>query len=137
VQKFEARKAQLQQRVSLIEQLRKGQQAPVHILDEISKSLPDRLWLTDVTQTGQDFTIGGFTTELTAVSDFVANLETTKWFKRPIEIIDSQVQSDPKTGDLVKFSIKATFSDPTAPPAPPTAPRPAGAAAPPAGAPAQ
>ena len=45
VQKFETRKAVLQQRVTLIEQLRRGQSAPVHVLDEISKAIPDRLWL--------------------------------------------------------------------------------------------
>ena len=102
VQKFEARKAQLQQRVSLIEQLRSGQSAPVHVLDEISKSLPDRLWLTDMTQTGNEFSISGMTTSMTAVSDFIANLEATRWFKRPVEIVDSQVQSDAKVGDLVQ-----------------------------------
>jgi type IV pilus assembly protein PilN len=115
VQKFEARKAQLQQRVTLIEQLRSGQSAPVHVLDEISKSLPDRLWLTDMTQTGSEFAIAGMTTSMTAVSDFIANLEATRWFKRPVEIIDSQVQTDAKAGDLVKFSIKAQFQDPSAP----------------------
>jgi type IV pilus assembly protein PilN len=119
VQKFEARKAQLQQRVTIIEDLRKGQQAPVHVLDEISKSLPERLWLTEVTQTGADFTMHGWTTSMTALSDFVANLEATRWFKRPVEILDSQMQSDAKTGDLVKFSVKAAFVDPTAPPTPP------------------
>jgi type IV pilus assembly protein PilN len=127
VQKFEARKAQLQQRVSLIEQLRSGQSAPVHVLDEISKSLPDRLWLTDMTQTGSEFTISGMTTSMSGVSDFIANLEATRWFKRPVEILDSQVQTDPKAGDLVKFSIKAAFQDPDAPVAVPPAGR--GAAA--------
>src|SRR5262245_43811335 len=120
VQKFEARKAQLQQRVSIIEQLRNGQSAPVHVLDEISKSLPDRLWLTDMTQTGNEFAISGMTTSMTAVSDFIANLEATQWFKRPVEIVDSQVQTDAKVGDLVKFAIKAQFQDPGAP-APPAA----------------
>jgi type IV pilus assembly protein PilN len=118
VQKFEARKAQLQQRVSLIEQLRSGQSAPVHVLDEISKSLPDRLWLTDMTQTSNEFTISGMTTSMSGVSDFIANLEATRWFKRPVEIVDSQVQSDAKAGDLVKFSVKAAFQDPDAPAAP-------------------
>jgi type IV pilus assembly protein PilN len=122
VQKFEARMAQLQQRVSLIEQLRSGQSAPVHVLDEISKSLPDRLWLTDMTQTGNEFAISGMTTSMTAVSDFIANLEATRWFKRPVEILDSQVQTDAKVGDLVKFSIKAQYQDPEAPaPAKPAA----------------
>jgi len=118
VRKFESQKAMLQQRVTLIEQLRKGQYAPVHLLDELSRSLPDRLWLSDLTQTGADFTIGGMTDSLTAVSDFVANLEGTRWFKKPVEILDSQVQPDPKAGDLIKFQIKAQFVDPTAPEAP-------------------
>jgi type IV pilus assembly protein PilN len=114
VRKFEAQKALLQQRVSLIEQLRKGQSAPVHLLDEVSKSLPERLWLSEMTQTGPDFTISGMTDSLSAVSDFVANLENTRWFKKPVEIVDSQVQSDQKAGDLIRFQIMATFVDPTA-----------------------
>jgi len=126
VRKFESRKALLQTRVSLIEELRKGQQAPVHLLDEISKSLPERLWLNDLTQTGADFTMSGMTDSHTAVSDFVANLEGTKWFRKPVEIVDSQVQSDVKTGDLIKFQVKAQFVDPSAPPPPPAAAKPAG-----------
>ncbi len=117
VQKFEARKAQLQQRVTLIEQLRRGQSGPVHLLDEISKALPDRLWLTQLTQKGDDFTLDGMTTSLTGLSDFVASLEASTWFKKPVDIIDSQVQND-KAGDIFKFSIKATFNNPEAPPPP-------------------
>jgi type IV pilus assembly protein PilN len=128
VQKFEARKAQLQQRVTLIEELRKGQLAPVRVLDEISRSLPERLWLSEMKQTGAEFALTGVTTNLNALSDFIANLEATKWFKRPVEIVDSQVQADPKTGDLVKFSIKATFSDPSAPAPAPKPPLKPGAA---------
>ena len=116
VQKFESRKAQLQQRVTLIEQLRSGQAAPVHVLDKISRSLPERLWLTDMKQTGQDFVINGLGTSMTALTDFIANLEATNRFKKPVEIVDSQVQSDKSGTELVRFSIKATFFDPDAPP---------------------
>jgi type IV pilus assembly protein PilN len=116
VQKFEARKAQLQQRVTLIEQLRSGQSASVHVLDKVSRSLPDRLWLTELKQSGQDITINGFGTSMTALSDFIANLENTNRFKKPVEIVDSQAQSDKKTDtELVRFSIKAVYFDPDAP----------------------
>jgi type IV pilus assembly protein PilN len=111
VQKFETRKAQLQQRVTLIERLRKGQTAPVHLLDEISRSVPDRLWLTGMTQQGPSFTLDGQTTSLTALSDFVANLEASPWFKRPVEIVDSQVDHNPQTGELVRFTVKANMND--------------------------
>jgi type IV pilus assembly protein PilN len=125
VRKFESRKAVLQQRVSLIEELRKGQAAPVHLLDEISKSIPERLWLSELTQTSADFTMSGMTDSLTGVTDFVANLESTKWFRKPVEILDSQVQTDAKVGDLIRFQVKAQFVDPSAPPPPPPA-KPAG-----------
>jgi type IV pilus assembly protein PilN len=122
VAQFEARTAQLQQRVTLIEQLRRGQAGPVHILDEISKALPDRLWLTEMSQKGDDITIAGMTTSLTGLSDFVANLETSTWFYKPVEIIDSQVVGDHSATELVKFSVKAKVNNPEAPtPLPPAA----------------
>ena len=87
VQQFEQRKAQLQQRVVLIEQLRKGQTGPVHMLDQISRALPPMLWLTEVKQAGTDVVIDGRCTTLTGLSDFVANLEASGYFKRSIEIV--------------------------------------------------
>jgi type IV pilus assembly protein PilN len=122
VQQFEQRKAQLQQRVSLIEELRKGQDGPVHMLDSISRSLPDRLWLTDLQQKEWDITMKGFSTSLTSVSDFVGNLELSNHFRKPVEIVNSEVQSSEKTGDLVKFEVKATFKGPAPAAAPAVAP---------------
>jgi type IV pilus assembly protein PilN len=121
VQKFESSKAQLQQRVTLIEQLRRGQSGPVHMIDEIGKALPERLWLTDLTQKGDDVVLVGMTTSFTGLSDFVANLETSAWFKKPIDIVDSQVTTDAKTGDIFKFSVKAVFNNPETPAPPPAA----------------
>jgi type IV pilus assembly protein PilN len=114
VQKFEARKAQLQQRVTLIEQLRRGQTGPVHVLDELSKAVPDRLWLTELSQKDADFKIDGMTTSLQELSTFVANLEASPWFKKPVDIVDSQAQPD-KGVEMFKFTVKATAKDPQAP----------------------
>jgi len=123
VQKFEARKVQLQQRVTLIEQLRRGQTGPVHVLDEISKAVPERLWLTALSQKDAEFKIDGMTTSLQELSTFVANLEASRWFKKPVDIIDSQVQPGEGT-EIFKFAVKATFTDPDAPaPLPPAAGR--------------
>ena len=127
VQQFEQRKTQLQERVTLIEQLRRGQTGPVHILDEVSKALPDRLWLVSMSQRAADFTIEGRTTSLTGVSDFVTNLQASTWFGA-VELLDSQVDQTP-AGDIVRFTLRATAENPEAPPAPAA---PAGRGAPPA-----
>ncbi len=74
VQQFEAQRATLQQRVQLIEQLRRGQSIPVQLLDHVSKSVPEMLWLTEMTQTAELIEIKGRSTTLIALSDFVGNL---------------------------------------------------------------
>jgi len=113
VQQFEQRKAQLQQRVVLIEQLRKGQTGPVHMLDQISRALPPMLWLTELKQVGGDVVIDGRSTTLTGLSDFVTNLEASGYFKRSIEIVSTNTETVTQpAGELIKFSIKATFQQP-------------------------
>jgi type IV pilus assembly protein PilN len=113
VNQFEERKAQLQQRVTLIEQLRRGQSGPVHMLDELSRALPELLWFTQMQQTGTDLVIDGRCTSLTSLSDFVDNLAKSGWFKRSVEIIESQVETaQPGGTDLIKFSVKAQFAPP-------------------------
>jgi len=120
VQEFDARKQQLEQRVALIDELRKGQNAPVHMIDQISRALPDMTWLTSVRQDGYNLTVQGRCLTLTSLSDFVGNLEASRYFKRPVEIVDSAVVSgDGKTPDLIQFTIRGSFQmagiDPPAP----------------------
>ena len=126
VQTFEQRKAQLSQRVTLIELLRKGQTGPVHMLDQISRALPPQMWLNEVKQgTGTEVVIDGTCTSQTTVSDFIANLEASGYFKRSIEIVNSQtVPPAPPVAELIKFSIRATFQQPGDVAAPPVAPAP-------------
>jgi type IV pilus assembly protein PilN len=116
VQQFEQRKAQLQQRVALIEQLRKGQTGPVHMLDQISRALPSMLWLTELKQTNDDIQIDGKSTNQTGVAEFISNLEASGYFKRSIDIISTSTETSPQPpGELIKFTLKATFRPPEAP----------------------
>jgi len=119
VQQFEQQKAQLQQRVVLIEQLRKSQAGPVHILDQISRSLPPMLWLTNLKQEDNTITIDGRSTTQTGVSDFVGNLESSGYFKRSIEIVNTQqdpVAAGATAGqEIFKFQLKAQFLPPNDP----------------------
>ena len=112
VQQFEARRVQLQQRVTLIEQLRKGQTGPVHLLDQVSRALPEAMWLTTLAQKVNEVVIEGRCTSLTALSDFVAALEASNLFDRPVEIIDSQVEPPAGAGmpELIRFSVRATVA---------------------------
>lgn len=111
VQEFEARKRQLEQRVTLIDELRKGQSAPVHIVDQISRALPDMTWITSLKQEGYAVTIEGRCLTLTSLSDFVGNLEASSYFQKPVEILDSKVvaSTDKNAPELTQFSIRGIF----------------------------
>ena len=139
VRDFEAQRGQLLQRVALIEQLRSGQSVPVQLLDHVSRSLPDMLWLTQMDQQGDSVTIEGQSTTLIALSDFVGNLGNGSLLQKPIELVNSQVENvgggaGQQGGvDLIKFTVKAQL----APRTPPPVATPGGGAIPPAtGAPA-
>lgn len=113
VQEFEARRAQLQQRVTLIEQLRGGQRVPVQLLDHVSHSLPDMLWLTRMDQEGDAITLEGRSTTLIALSDFVGNLGGGGVFRKPIDIVNSQVEAGQGGGglDLIRFTVRAQLRE--------------------------
>jgi type IV pilus assembly protein PilN len=115
VQQFEQRRAQLQQRVALIDQLRKDQSGPVHMLDQISRALPPMLWLTDLKQGADpnEVLIEGKCTTQNGVSDFVANLEGSGYFKKSVDIVSSVTEPMAQPpGELVRFTLHAVFQQP-------------------------
>src|ERR671912_2843542 len=114
VREFEARRAQLQQRVQLIEQLRAGQSIPVQLLDHVSRSLPDMLWLTEMEQTSDALTIQGRAMTLLAVSDFVRDLGASELLLKPIDIPSTQVEpmaggSGQPAVDVIRFTVRAAL----------------------------
>lgn len=118
VKTFEDRRGQLQQRVQLIEQLRSGQSVPVQLLDHVSRSLPDMLWLTEMNQDNGAVTIQGRSTTLIALSDFVGNLGSTPLLQKPIEIVNSQVEATSGAAqtkgqapvETIKFTVRAQLA---------------------------
>ena len=109
VAQFEVRRGQLQQRVTLIEELRKGQTGPVHLLDQISRAIPESMWLIELRQSGNGINLEGRCTSLNSLSDFVSALEASNLFERPVEIIDSKVEAaSAGTPELIRFTVRAT-----------------------------
>jgi len=84
------------------------------MLDEISRALPPMLWLTELKQTEDGVLMDGRCTAVTNLTDFVANLEASGYFKKSIDIVSSQTEpvATAPTGEMIRFSIKAQFQQP-------------------------
>jgi type IV pilus assembly protein PilN len=127
VDALEKKRDDYKRKVDLIDRLRKEQNGPVHLLDEISKALPDFVWLRTLDQAGNRVTMAGNSSTMNAVADFLSALQREGWF--------TQVEPGAITEDasgLVSFSITATFNNKELASA---AAKPGGAPAPPAGGP--
>jgi type IV pilus assembly protein PilN len=113
VDQFLARKRILDAKVKLIEELKSQQSGPVHMLDEISKALPDFVWLTSLEQSGNSIRFAGESNGLTSVADFISNLQRSGWFPpEKVELVSST-----ETNNVVTFQLQAEFRPP-APAAP-------------------
>jgi type IV pilus assembly protein PilN len=123
VEGYEAQKKALETKVNVIDNLKKNQTGPVHLLDEISKNLPDFLWLDKLTQgAGDVIRLEGKATSYNAIADFITNLDHSGYFTN-VQIVNTGKVSE--AGEVYNYSISAAFhAVPVAPPGshPPAAP---------------
>lgn len=84
VQGYEQKKASLQAKIDLINNLKLNQKGPVRLMDEISKALPDLVWLSSLEVSGGQITMRGRTLSPNAVSAYLENLKKSPYFKEPV-----------------------------------------------------
>ena len=106
VEQATQRKAELTERLALIERLRASKRGPVDLIETVSFSLPDGLWLLEVKQTGGAVQIDGRALSLTAVTDFAERLQTSGLLERPVEIVTTTAELFEQV-DVVRFALRA------------------------------
>ncbi|MCY4075055.1 MAG: PilN domain-containing protein [Acidobacteria bacterium] len=111
----EAERSRLADRVAWLDARRRQQEAPVRLLDEVGRSLPDGAWLTELRQEAGTLVLRGRAASLTSVSDFVAGLERAASFSSPVEVVDSQVDDRGNVGDPIRFELHAALRGPPGP----------------------
>ena len=95
VEDYQKRKDSLQQRIDLINQLKQNQKGPVRIMDQISKDLPDLVWLDRMDITGGRITLSGRGLNPNAIALFVENVKNDPYFEEPQLGTMAQVSTAP------------------------------------------
>lgn len=80
VENFEKLNKSFQDKTQLIEQLRRNQNVPVMILDEISRKLPNGVWLNSMTVSGGGLNFDGYAFSNSDVVAYVDSLKNSKAF---------------------------------------------------------
>ena len=108
-------RAELTERVVWLEARREQQDAPVRMLEEVGRSLPDGAWLTELRQASEVVAVRGRAANLTVLSDFVAGLERSASFAASVDVVDSQVDRQGRRVP-VRFELHAALRGPRLPP---------------------
>jgi type IV pilus assembly protein PilN len=132
VERFEKRKVELQHKIDVITDLRNNQRGPVHIMDQVSRSLPDFLWLDRLEMTASLVNIQGKAFTTSSVANFIENLDSVPEFQEPV------LKNTTWKGQVYDFQVSFNYTpvpvarDPeggaAAPAAPGAAPTPAAGA---------
>jgi type IV pilus assembly protein PilN len=96
VEVTKAKEAQkvLQDKLNIINSLRKGKETPVRVLDEISVDKPEKLQLELMKKEGSKLAIEGIALDDETIVQFMTNLKKSKLFKNVDLIVSEQIEQN-------------------------------------------
>jgi len=105
VESFKKKNLELKHKIDVIEQLKANQYGPVRIMDEVSKALPESVWLLNMSLAGNLLTVRGQALNENAVANFIGNLRSSPFFAEPTLGIMSQDERG-----IFTFDLTCTFT---------------------------
>ncbi len=107
LEKLEEEKSLFEKKIVLISQLKSFQEAAVRIMDELSKNVPDWVWLTETNYSEETVEIKGNALSNNLIADYIFNLENSPYFSNVNLIASTQK----KTGSqqYLEFSLTAQY----------------------------
>lgn len=108
VNEFTSKKKELEDKLQIIEQLKKGKTGPVRALDDLATEIPNRVWLTKLDEKGGSMTLEGMAIDHEDVSAFMKALQKSKYFSN-IVLTFSKEKRD-KDARLYEFRITCSVN---------------------------
>lgn len=105
VEEFKEKKAELERKIGIINDLKANQRGPVRVMDNVSRALPELLWLDRMRMSSNTIEIEGRAFNTNAVANFIENLDKVPEFDEPT-LKDTQEQA----GGVYKFVISFNYS---------------------------
>ena len=106
---LEDTKEKLLSRMEIIQSLQQKRPQIVHLFDEIVKTIPEGLHITEIKQTTNNITINGVAESNGRVSAYMRNIDASEWMTKPkLQVIESTR----KDGRGSKFILVAQQSAP-------------------------
>jgi len=111
VKDFEKKKADLEKKLAILTKLKDGKSGPVHLLDELSAALPDKLWLTKFSEKGGQIHLAGVADSENTVAVFMKKLDSSPYYMN----VELSVTEQTKAGGrkMQKFTLNCSVEAPS------------------------
>jgi type IV pilus assembly protein PilN len=94
IQDLENRKQRLVARMEIIEKLQRKRPEIVHLFDELVKTVPEGIFLTQIKETGKKLELKGVAQSSTRVSTFMRNIDSSSWMDNPqLQVVETAKDS--------------------------------------------
>jgi len=88
---LEQKKQRLSARIQVIEQLERSRAEVVHLFDQLVRTLPDGIYLTEIKQTDRRIQVKGVAQSSTRVSNYMRNIDSSEWLSDPsLDILETK-----------------------------------------------
>ena len=108
VENFERDKKAFEEKIKIIRQLKLNQSGPVQLLDQVSRSLPQRVWLTEISQRGNEVHITGKAMGNPDLVGFIKRLRRSRVFSS-VDLLESR-QANEAGVPIYNFRLSGTLS---------------------------
>lgn len=99
---LEKQRADLEQRMNIIQELQQSRPLNVHLFDELPRLMPEGVFLTELERKENKLQIKGKTESNPRVSTFMRNFESSPWFAKPnLDVIAADRKSAMPSSDFV------------------------------------
>ncbi|MDP9089539.1 MAG: PilN domain-containing protein [Pseudomonadota bacterium] len=94
IQDLEKRKQRLVARMEIIEKLQRKRPEIVHLFDELVKTVPEGIYLTQIKENGKKLEMKGVAQSSTRVSTFMRNIDSSSWMDNPqLQVVETSKDS--------------------------------------------
>lgn len=110
VSKYKKFQEDLKKKLNILQVLKDGRSGPVRMLDQLNKSLPDKLWLTELSIKNSTVKINGLASDEKLVASFMESLELSPYYSG-VEL-NTLTQVAKKEVKLQQFVLTCRVSNP-------------------------
>jgi len=109
---LENQKERLLARMEIIEQLQRSRPESVHLFDELVETLPEGVYLTDVSQNGRRVQIKGAAQSSTRVSALMRNIDSSDWLKDPgLDVVETVNDGPARNASFTVFAQQIAMDE--------------------------